>query len=60
MEVIMFYRIVKTGWVHMNKEDSLLYRQWKANGQVIHEHGNTVTFQQSIGSNKAVVIVFKK
>jgi len=55
-----WYRIVKTGWVRMNKEDSLLYKQWKANGQIISEHGNTVTFQQSIGSDKAVVIVFKK
>ncbi len=55
-----WYKIVKTGWVHMDKEESALYRQWKANGQVISEKGNTVMFAQTIGSNKAVVIVFKK
>lgn len=55
-----WYKIVKTGWVHMDKEDSALYRQWKQNGQVISENGNTVTFEQTKGSDKAVVIVFKK
>lgn len=55
-----WYKVIKTGWIHMDKEDSALYRNWKASGQVISENGNTVTFEQTKGSGRAVVIVFKK
>ena len=55
-----FYKIVKSGKVNMDKANSNLYKAWKANGQVVSEKDNVVTFEQTKGSDKAVVIVFNK